>query len=135
VARGGKREGAGRKSGSLTTRTREIAEQASAEGKSPLEVMLDNMRHFQQVALDAEATIAGLTAEEYAGQALPPQEQFKLLLAEVKKAAGIRQMAHDCARDAAPYIHPKLAAIEHSGKDGGAIKVELVSFAGNPSPE
>lgn len=27
---------------------------------------------------------------------------------------------------AAPFIHPKLAAIEHTGKDGGAIEMEVL---------
>lgn len=116
MSRGGKRIGAGRKAGSVTRRTREIAERAHAEGKAPLEVMLENMWHFQQVALDAEAILEGLTAEEYSGQKMEPEEQFKLLLAEVKKAAGFRQMAHECARDAASYMHPKLSAVHHSGQ-------------------
>lgn len=125
---GGKRAGAGRKKGSLTTKTREVAERALAEGKTPLEVMLDNMRHFQQVALDAEATIANLTAEELAGRKLEPAEQFKMLLADVKKAAGLRQMAHECARDAAPFMHARLATIQHSGEDGGPVQVAIVRF-------
>lgn len=89
--------------------------EAAARGLDPLDIMLDNMRHFQQVALDAEATIDGLTAEEVSGQAATPEDQFKLLLAKAKQAAGLRQMAHECARDAAPYIHPRLSAVEHSG--------------------
>ena len=89
VARGGKREGSGRKVGSLTKRTQEVAERAIAEGKSPLEVMLDNMRHFQQVAFDAEAVLAGLTAEEYSGVEMTPENQFKKLLAEVKKGKSL----------------------------------------------
>jgi len=104
MSRGGKREGAGRPVGAVgavTKRTREVAERALAEGKAPLEVMLDNMRHFQQVALDAEATIEGLTPEETTGAEMTPDEQFKHLLAQVKKAAGFRIMSHDCARDAA----------------------------------
>jgi hypothetical protein len=40
---GGKREGAGRKLGSLTKRTREIAEGALASGETPLEYMLRTM--------------------------------------------------------------------------------------------
>ena len=115
MARGGKREGSGRKVGSLTKRTQEVAERAIAEGTSPLEVMLDNMRHFQQVAFDAEAVLAGLTAEEYTGVEMTPEDQFKKLLAEVKKAAGLRVMAHECARDAAPYVHPKLSAVDMTG--------------------
>lgn len=126
MARGGKREGAGRKVGSLTERTREVAERAMATGKSPLEVMLDNMRHFQQVALDAEAVIEGLSIEETTGEQLKPDEQFKMLLAQVKKAAGFRQMAHECARDAAMYLHPKLTAVTHAGPDGGPVTFKTI---------
>lgn len=128
MARGGKRDGSGRKSGSLTVRTQETAKRALAEGKSPLDVMLENMRHFQQVAMDAEATLEGLTVQEITGQATSPDEQFKLLLAKAKQAAGLRQMANDCARDAAPYIHPKLSAVQHSGPDGGPIAITGVEF-------
>ena len=41
---GGARKGAGRKSGSATQRTREVAERASADGIVPIEVMLTVMR-------------------------------------------------------------------------------------------
>ena len=41
---GGARKGAGRKSGSATQRTREVAERASADGIVPIEVMLTIMR-------------------------------------------------------------------------------------------
>lgn len=124
MARGGKREGAGRKKGALTVRTQDAAARALADGSTPLDVMLANMRHFQQVALDAEATIDGLTAEEISGQAASPEEQFKLLLAKAKQAAGLRQMAHECARDAAPYIHPKLSAVAHTGPNGGPVEFD-----------
>ena len=119
MPRGGKRDGAGRPVGALTTRTREVAAKAIAEGMSPLEIMLQNMAHFQQVALDAESTLDGLTASEFSTQVpgdASPEEQFKFLLAQVKKTAGFRQLAQDAARDAAPYVHPKLASIEHSGE-------------------
>ena len=137
MARGGKREGSGRKVGSLTKRTQEVAERAIAEGKSPLEVMLDNMRHFQQVAFDAEEVLAGLTAEEYTGVEMTPENQFKKLLAEVKKAAGLRVMAHECARDAAPYMHSRLNATTLTGENGGALVVKIVRFgdAGNHTSE
>lgn len=129
MPKGGKREGAGRKVGSLAKKTQAIAERASAEGISPLEVMLDNMRHFQQVALDAEAILAGLSAEEFVGgdgSQRTPEEQFKLLLAEVKKAAGFRMMAHDCARDASPYMHPRLQAIQHSGDADNPVALSVM---------
>lgn len=116
MASGGKRVGAGRKVGSLTKRTQAVARQAAAEGKTPLEVMLENMRHFHNVAKDAEAVLEGLTAEEFTGRSMSPEEQFKELLAKAKTAAGMRQMAQECARDAAPFIHARLSSVEHSGE-------------------
>jgi hypothetical protein len=112
MARGGKREGAGRKAGALTERTRAVAERALAEGKTPLEVMLDNMRHFQQVALDAEAVIEGMQEDQVQALGQTHEEQFKALLAKVKQAAGLRVMAHECARDAAAYMHARLSSVE-----------------------
>ncbi len=123
MPRGGKREGAGRPSGALTARTRAVAERALADGKAPLEVMLDNMRHFQQVALDAEAVIESMNEEQVETLGETHEQRFKALLAKVKAAAGLRQMAHECARDAASYMHPRLAAIEHTGADGGPIVI------------
>jgi hypothetical protein len=130
VASGGKREGAGRKQGSLTKRTREIAEQSLATGKAPLEVMLDNMRHFQQVALDAEAVIEGMQEDQVNALGQSHEEQFKALLAKVKQAAGLRQMAHECARDAAPFMHARLSSVAHSGADGGPLQVMVQKFTG-----
>lgn len=43
MARGGKRQGAGRKCGSLSQRTREIAEAVLVDGSTPLEFMLARM--------------------------------------------------------------------------------------------
>ena len=36
-------------------------------------------------------------------------------------------MRLDAAKSAAPYVHPKLAAIELTGKDGGPIQTESIS--------
>lgn len=44
MARGGKRDGAGRKAGAANQRTREIADAAAAQGITPLEYMLGVMR-------------------------------------------------------------------------------------------
>lgn len=137
MARGGKREGAGRPAGAVTQRTREVAERALATGMTPLDVMLDNMRHFQQVALDAEETLEGLTAEEMSDQVPPdasPEDQFKFLLAQVKKTVGLRQAAQDAARDAAPYVHAKLAAVNVSGKVDGELSVTFQTIY-EPAPE
>lgn len=113
---GGKRNGAGRKPGALTKRTREVAERAAAEGKTPLEVLLENMRHFQKVAHDAEAVIEAMTEDQVTSLGESHEERFKGLLAKVKAAAGLRQLANEAAKDAAPFIHARLSSIEHTGE-------------------
>jgi hypothetical protein len=120
---GGKRVGAGRKKGALTKRTRLIAEKAAEQGITPLEVMLGNMQHYQKLAENAESALAELSADKIAG--MEPDEQFKYLLAEVKKAVGLRNMAQECARDAAPYLHPRLASIEQALKGGLTVQYAI----------
>lgn len=98
--RGGARPNAGRKKSSVTVRTREIAEKViseTKEGDSPLEVMLDIMRELREAALQAKAS---------------EDEDTR------KASTKLMMLAADVAKDAAPYIHPRLAAIEHTGKDG-----------------
>jgi len=72
MAHGGARAGAGRKQGSATAKTREIADKAAEGGVTPLEFMLKIMRDE--------------TAE--------------------------RAERLDMAKAAAPYIHPRLSAVE-----------------------
>lgn len=125
MARGGKRDGAGRPAGALTKRTREVAERALSEGKAPLDIMLDNMLHFQQVALDAEAVIESMNLEQVQSLGATHEEQFKAMLAKVKQAAGLRVMAHDCARDAAPYVHAKLSAVTVKGDPENPLEMNV----------
>ncbi|MBA3591809.1 MAG: hypothetical protein H0W38_20055 [Methylibium sp.] len=82
---GGRRAGAGRKPGSANTKTREIADKAIKEGITPLEYMLKIMRTEPEPGLDARDLISACT------------------------------LRFEAAKAAAPYIHPRLAAIEHSG--------------------
>lgn len=88
---GGRREGAGRKPGSITKRSREIAEKAAREGMTPLEFMLDMLRDDN---------------------------------ADIKD----RMWA---AEKAAPYVHAKLASVEHKGDDGGPLQVIVKRYAGD----
>lgn len=99
-ARGGKRAGAGRKKSAVTVKTREVAEKVISEtpaDETPLAVMVRVMRRFWE---EAEAKMASEIPDE--------------------RAAGLKlmKMSVDAASAAAPYIHPRLAAIEHTGKDG-----------------
>lgn len=87
---GGAREGAGRPVGSRNTRmsrTRIIATQLLHEENSPLEVMVKTMKAFLAMAGKAD------------------DEKMKMHW---------MVQAHGAAKDAAPYIHPKLASVEHS---------------------
>jgi hypothetical protein len=87
---GGARKGAGRKPGSATRKTREIADRAMEEGITPLEFMLQVMREPSD------------------------HEDPKVQVAR-------EAMRFEAAKAAAPYMHPRLAAIEHSGAGGGPI--------------
>lgn len=89
--RGGRRSGAGRKPGALTKKTREIADRAMAEGITPLEFMLNIMRADPPETDDARVNLEAMA------------------------------MRFEAAKAAAPYVHPKLAAVELSG----GVEVEL----------
>ena len=80
----------------------ERQEQAVASGLTPLEVILDDMRFHHAAAI---------------------RELDRGSDADFAKVATSLSAARAAAKDAAPYIHPRLAAIEHTGKDGGPIRI------------
>ncbi len=83
----------GRRPGSPNVLTRRLAIRACREvGLSPLDVMLANLRHWHEQAESLEAQHADTDARE-----------------EVLFAA--RTRAQRCAIDAAPYCHPRVAAV------------------------
>jgi hypothetical protein len=98
--RGGARKGAGRKPGAATKRTRAIADHAAATGLTPLEVMLGAMhalhKHANAMSDGDEADMGGRKVGRL----------------------GLLVSAAEVAKDAAPYMHPRLQAIEHSGSIG-----------------
>lgn len=125
MSHGGSRPGAGRKRGSLTKKTVAIANEAAARGITPLEVMIENMRWWHQ-----EAGFLIKTAEETARQGgAEPAAVLDLL----RKIGSARQHAGDAARDAAPYMHPRLASIEHAGKGGAPLQIQIVKFSDGDS--
>ena len=90
----------GRRKGSLNKTTaamREIANKALAAGITPMELMLDNMRYFYGQVLVADTEV----------------ERIEL-----------RARAQACAKDVAPYVHPKLATIEHKEDENKRIVIE-----------
>ena len=141
MARGGKRHGSGRKAGTANVKSREIADRIAAMtvrttkgankiakmgGVSMLEIMVENARHFHSVAKDAELVLDGMAAEALAGVELDPAEQFKIMLAEVKKAAGLRLMAQQCAQEAARFMHAPIAAVSLPSSNPGTDGLTLL---------
>lgn len=78
---GGKREGAGRKTGAKQRADAEREAAIAATGSTPLAHMLEVMRSPDR----------------------SPEERM------------------EAAKAAAPFVHPRLTAIEHKGPDGGPI--------------
>lgn len=86
MAKGGRRPGSGRPRGAANKLNREIATRVLAEGKTPLEVMIEAMRRVYE----KDGPVA----------------------------------AAPYAEKAAPYMHPKFAAITHSGPDNGPLQIQ-----------
>lgn len=101
MARGGARPNSGPKPGSVTVKTRAAAKAALESGKkTPLEVMLEAM-HYAMEQVDS-------TKDPMA-----------------KKI--FYESAHAHAKDAAPYMHAKLANVELQALDKNGNKADNVS--------
>lgn len=98
--RGGTRPGAGRPKGAFQQRSQQLLSGTKVlEGISPMEVLLDDMRFFYTL---------GQNKMTEASQTPPGKEQSK----NFKAACALKDIARGCARDVAPYIHPKLASVQ-----------------------
>lgn len=113
---GGARPGSGRKPGSQTKKTQIIAEQARDAGVTPIDVMLGNMRYYHDRAEDFDKKLEQIAEVMTPQQIAAGGEQVMNVLRLVAKIGEFRMKAQECAVDAAPYVHPRLAAL--------AIKVE-----------
>lgn len=96
---GGRQPGAGRPKGAIAKKTQELITRAEAAGIMPIEVLLNDMRYFYNLGENkmrsAELSIDG-------------KKQAK----EFRAALSLKDIAASRARDAAPYIHPKLASLQ-----------------------
>lgn len=104
IGKGGKREGAGRKPGSITTRTQEIINAALSEGISPLAFMLQIMRKEPASDLDPKEYIAAT------------------------------MLRFEAAKWSAPYIHPRLAAFVLSGPNGESLAPPVIHLVRDADP-
>ena len=112
----------GRKKGTPNKATAERQAQVAATGKTPLSIMLENARLADAEAQRVTAVLFGPDA--------PQGEEAVALMSEMWK---FRDAAQRYAKEAAPYVHPKLAAIqhEHRSEDGSAIRPTII-ITGHP---
>lgn len=94
MAKGGRREGAGRKSGVPNKASREREKRIAESGETPLEVMVAAYRWYY---LKFKAEIAKEKPDE-------------------SRAREMLDAACDAAAEAAQFVHPKLAAVRHVGE-------------------
>jgi hypothetical protein len=103
MARGskpGERRG-GRQKGVPNKATQKRQAEVAASGATPLDALLKKMRHH----------LALFKAESAKGK----KADGKALAVAMDKAA-------EAARDAAPYVHPRLASIQHAGDKENPIQ-------------
>lgn len=115
MARGGYREGAGRKERSKTRKTAEIAKRAAEQGITPLEYMLEVMRSPMP--------------PEIADQIAAMKAEGRLDAEIVGRLMSWHSMRFEAAKGAAPYMHPRLNATTMTGPNNGPLQVEIVRFA------
>lgn len=98
-----------------------LAQKSLAGGVQPLEVLITNMRFYhnraekilqrveialsRMVPVDADGEV--VDAAENGDDAKSPAELLDML----KELYGYKELAEKCAVDAAPYVHPRLAAV------------------------
>jgi len=124
----------GRPPAQTTTRTRHIAEQVasdSVKGKyAPLEIMINTARWLYDQGLQAVKEYEGLR-ETIADKSTSPddrqQAKIDVVLAE-KRAFLYMVEAADTAAKAAPYVHPRLAQVQHNVNAEQPTVIKLVRF-------
>jgi hypothetical protein len=113
--RGGRRPQAGRKKGSPNKITAAIRAKIMESGTMPLQALLRVMNELMVAAN------------------LMHDGRYVIVNAKVIGRLELLERAADIAAKAAPYLHPKLQSIEHSGGDGDPmarhITVEFVEAA------
>jgi hypothetical protein len=119
MPRGGKRPGAGRKPGRLNNRTiarKQLALTAAGQGVTPLETMLRRMRYYIKLA---------------------ERELEKGDNADRGMIDSALKAAHESAKDAAPYLHPRLSAVEHKDErfDAFAEMLRLIDGTSRGLPD
>jgi hypothetical protein len=77
----------------------------------------------------AEVAASGLTPLDYMLRVLRNEPHPD---ADVKVVIAHEMMRLDAAKAAAPYVHPRLANVELTGKDGGPLQVTVKNYVVAP---
>jgi hypothetical protein len=130
---GGKREGSGRKKGGqnknlLEPLTRVRAKEVWDTGNAPLDIMLGNMMFWHSHSENLKDRILALLDEAQSAKAAGDAEgpDLEKLQQLVKNHLEARLNSQECAKDAAPYVHPRLSsiAIKPAGNTDDVIVIE-----------
>jgi hypothetical protein len=118
--------GVGRIPGSLNKRTisriKEV-KRLTDQGMTPLLVMTDNMVFWHRESLRLGALIKDYVGRQ-ADLEVIDKDTLQKLIELMSMFFKAREMAQACARDAAPYMHPKLAAV--TMEQTGAPKIQIL---------
>jgi hypothetical protein len=112
IARRNGRKG-GRPKGEANRLTRRLANEIARSGHSPIDVMLKNMWFWAEQAEETAEKVKALADLETDPDARA--EAYRLL----GRFLSFREKSQECAVDAAPYCHPKLASIDFNPNDDG----------------
>ena len=113
----GKKTG-GRKKGAANKRTREIADKATETGTTPLEYLLTIMRSPMMPELKEALDKGQINLEVISG------------------LSGWHQMRYNAAKDAAPYIHPRLQSttVKGAGEEGEIVTKLTIEYVNAENP-
>lgn len=124
---GGARPGSGRPKGTspLATVAREKAVTLLRDGRTPLDVMVGNMRFYDSDARNMYDQLL----EEFRGK--PPKgmseaDWVKMRLKIIDRIEKLMDKAGLAARDAAPYMHPHVVSMELGNKGDQPFRVFVV---------
>ncbi len=127
AAPGGARDGGGRKAGGKnggTIKAAELRDKLLRTGETPLEVLVDGMRKARARHVKAEAKLEAFNIEALGTHDAPNAESVKELAGLFRAASAYLAEARECAKDAAPYLHPKLEPM------GRFLELELPTIKG-----
>jgi hypothetical protein len=112
-AKPGERRG-GRAKGVPNRASQARQKRVAETGITPLEVMLENMRFAHS---GAQALVERLgKAKKLDGEAF----------AAWRELIRLRSFSQDCAKEAAPYVHPKLTSVEHTTPPDNPMRSEVL---------